>query len=151
MGARHERSRNFSPSASFRYFVSLLFFACLPGASVLADGFIYVSDWVPSVRRIPRPPHLPRPHFPLEVTRHRVTVEIDENFARTRVAETFHNRNNRQLEGTYIFPLPAGASITDFTMKIGGKEVSGEVRRAGRRPWDRTPCGPALCHFRRRP
>ncbi len=127
MGARHESSRNLSRSAFSRISVALLFFACLPGASALADGFIYVSDWIPHVRRVPRPPHLPRPHFPLEVTRHRVTVEIDENFARTRVEETFHNRNNRQLEGTYIFPLPVGASITNFTMKIGGKEVSGEV------------------------
>ena len=42
MGARRETSRNDFRKASSRFFIALLFFSCLPGASALADGFIYV-------------------------------------------------------------------------------------------------------------
>ena len=101
--------------------LAALLLSFLPLPSLVADGFIYVPEPgpIPGIGR--------RPHFPLEVTRHRVKVEIDENVARTRVEETFHNRNPRQLEGTYLFPLPPEAAIADFTMKINGKEVAGEV------------------------
>ncbi|HVR74879.1 MAG TPA: VIT domain-containing protein [Planctomycetota bacterium] len=107
----------------------LVGFAAAPGDAVLANGLIYIPDVrviSPPVQPRPRP-WLPRPNFPLEVTRHRVTVEIDETAARTRVEETFYNPNDAQLEGVYLFPLPAGAAVSDFRMKMGGKEVSGEI------------------------
>ncbi len=97
----------------------------LPGRALLADGMIYVD-----IHRIPPPRPfvpVPRPEFPLQVTKHRVEVRIDDAAARTRVEETFHNPNGFQLEGTYLFPLPPGASVSNFVMKIGGKEVGGEV------------------------
>jgi Ca-activated chloride channel family protein len=103
-----------------------LFSAFVAALPLRADGFIYVQDvhWV----RVPRPAPWPvRPNFPLEVTRHRVTAEIDETAARTRVEETFSNPNDGQLEGVYLFPLPADAAVTSFTMRIGGREVTGEM------------------------
>ena len=57
--------------------------ALVAPSPVLADGFIYVPDGVVVLPRPvpprPRPPRRPpRPHFPLQVTRHRVSVEIDD-------------------------------------------------------------------------
>ena len=111
------------------WMLGLAVLTAVPRSVARADGFIYVSDEV-EVRRLPRPPHrprLPRPHFPLRVTLHRVQAEVEETLAHTRIEERFHNPNPRQLEGTYIFPLPPGASVTQFAMKMGGKEVTGEI------------------------
>lgn len=110
--------------------LALVVLSLAPGASLLADGFIYIEPHVvdvPHPTPQPRPRRIARPQFPLRVTRHHVTVEVDGNVARTRVDETFHNPNPRQLEGTYLFPLPPGASISNFAMSMNGKIVDGEV------------------------
>ncbi len=92
--------------------------ACFTGV-VRGDGFIVIHDG-------PVVPH----HFPfapLEVAYHRVNVEIDHPVAVTRVDQEFYNPNGRQLEGTYLFPLPAGATIDKFSMNIGDKQVEAEL------------------------
>ncbi len=72
---------------------------------------------------IPNEPNLP----PLGITRHRVTVEIDGQAARTSIEQTFINRTQRPLEATYVFPIPRGAALSRFTMLINGKEQAGEL------------------------
>lgn len=93
-----------------------------------ADGFIIVLPPEPP-RPIPHPrPIPPRPaYFPLAVKSHRVTVAIDEQVATTEVDEVFSNPNPVDLEGTYIFPLPEGASVSKFSLFMGGKEVEAEL------------------------
>jgi Ca-activated chloride channel family protein len=84
-----------------------------------ADGFIVISDPTP----VPG-------HFvfaPLEVTYHHVTVNITDQVASTAVDEEFHNSSNRAVEGTYIFPLPAGAHIDKFSMDINGRQTDAEL------------------------
>src|SRR6201999_891882 len=83
-----------------------------------ADGFIVIPDG----------PHVPG-HFtfaPLEVTFHHVAVDIRDGVAKTSVDEEFYNPNGRQLEGTYIFPLPSGAHIDRFAMDVNGRTVDAE-------------------------
>ena len=48
----------------------------------------------------------------------------------TRVKQTFRNPTSRQLEATYVFPVPKGASVKKFTMWVDGKEVTGELVEA---------------------
>src|SRR5207249_3265518 len=48
----------------------------------------------------------------------------------TKVEQTFRNHTNRNLEATYLFPVPRGASVRKFTMWVNGKEVSGELVEA---------------------
>jgi Ca-activated chloride channel family protein len=89
-----------------------------------ADGLIVISEPTP----IPN-------HFafaPLEVTFHHVTVDIKDQIAVTRVDEEFYNPNGRRLEGTYIFPLPAGAHIDKFSMDIDGKMADAEMLDAAK-------------------
>ncbi len=61
----------------------------------------------------------------LELVSLQVTVTIDGPRARTLVDHVFRNPHNRQLEGTFEYPLPAGASPSYFAMFLNGS--SGQV------------------------
>jgi Ca-activated chloride channel homolog len=69
---------------------------------------------------------------PLAMLNHKVTIKIDEQVAVTRVEQTFRNHTSRQLEATYVFPVPKGASVNKFTMWVDGKEVKGEMVEAAK-------------------
>ena len=66
---------------------------------------------------------------PLSLTYERVKVTIVGQVATTTVEQSYHNRTDRDLEAEYIFPLPAGASVRDFSMWVGGKRYRGRSRR----------------------
>src|SRR5437660_1649612 len=67
---------------------------------------------------------------PLAMLNHQVKVAIDDQVAVTTVEQTFRNHTDRQLEATYIFPVPKGASVRKFSMWVDGKEVRGELVEA---------------------
>lgn len=73
----------------------------------------------------------PRPQqnftVPLSVTKHHVKVAINDLAATTKVDQTFYNKENRTIEGLYMFPLPESASISGFEMDIDGKMTKGEL------------------------
>ncbi len=45
----------------------------------------------------------------------------------TDITQIFLNTENRQVEALYTFPVPNGASVSNFSMIINGKEMIGEV------------------------
>jgi Ca-activated chloride channel family protein len=108
--------------------------------SVRAAGLIIVHEpdfW----RRLPphfpppvRPPIVvppPRPVWaPLEVSFTKADVKVRDQIARATIEQEFYNPNARQLEGTFIFPVPKGAQIDKFTMEINGKPVEAELLAA---------------------
>jgi Ca-activated chloride channel family protein len=118
------------------------------GLLVSAAPLSPLSQRTPHATTRPRPP--PRPRLgrprpgrrtadpsdtnaaPLDLVSHHVTVSIDEQVAVTRVEQTFRNHTDRQLEATYVFPVPKGASVNKFAMWVGGKEVKGEMVEADR-------------------
>src|SRR5437773_2115984 len=67
---------------------------------------------------------------PLAMLNHQVSIAIEDQVATTRVEQTFRNHTDRQLEATYIFPVPKGASVRKFSMWVDGKEVRGELVEA---------------------
>lgn len=67
---------------------------------------------------------------PLAMLNHQVQISIDDQVAITRVEQVFRNHTDRQLEATYIFPVPKGASVRKFSMWVDGKEVQGELVEA---------------------
>ncbi len=69
---------------------------------------------------------------PLAMLNHKVTISIEDQVAVTRVEQTFRNHTDRQLEATYIFPVPKGANVNKFTMWVGDKEVTGELVEAAK-------------------
>jgi Ca-activated chloride channel family protein len=75
-------------------------------------------------------PPLPHPIAQLAVKYHRVTVKIDRQVAVTHVDQVFYNPNTWAVEGTYTFPLPAEAAVSQFTLWVDGKPVEGKVLNA---------------------
>ena len=63
----------------------------------------------------------------LEIIEHDVEVTINNGIAVTHVNQVFLNKENRQVEALYTFPVPKGASVSNFSMWINGKEMVGEV------------------------
>jgi len=98
-------------------------------AAAFADGLIVIDRPPPGWRP---PPHVPHAFAPLEVRRHHVTVSVEGQVATTEVDQTFFNPNDRQLEGTYLFPVPKGAKIDSFAMDIDGKLTEAELLDAAK-------------------
>jgi Ca-activated chloride channel family protein len=101
--------------------------ALMTPALARADGFIIIHDPPPAT-------HVPG-HFrfaPLEVTYHRVSVDIQDSVATTTVDQEFYNPNGSRLEGTYLFPLPEGTHIDKFSMDVNGKMMEAELLDAGK-------------------
>jgi Ca-activated chloride channel family protein len=87
-----------------------LTFACV---SAFGDGMIF--------------PEPVTPDQPFSVDYHRVTINIVDRVAKTAVDQLFTNSQPRDLEATYMFPLPEGAAINRFSMYVEGKELAGTV------------------------
>jgi len=87
-----------------------------------ADGIIIVDP----------PPDVPMVKLDeaLAIKYHHVDVTIDDQVATTRVDQVFINDNPWAAEGTYVFPLPEGAAVSDFVMWVDGKPVRGEILEA---------------------
>lgn len=96
-----------------------------------AQGFIVVDE--PTTPVPPIDGRQPRyvPFTPVEVRSLSADVDVTGMVAVTSVEQTFYNPCPRQLEGTYIFPLPEGAAVDRFSMEINGKETTGEMLDAG--------------------
>jgi Ca-activated chloride channel family protein len=63
----------------------------------------------------------------LEIKEQDVHVTINNGIAVTDVDQVFVNTENRIVEALYTFPVPKGASVSNFSMWIDGKEMIGEV------------------------
>jgi len=86
----------------------------------LADGII-----------IPDPPPVPMPEpVWLTIRYHRVVVTIEDQVATTRIDQVFCNEQDWEVEGTYVFPLPSGATVSEFVMWVDGEPVEAEVLEA---------------------
>ena len=64
---------------------------------------------------------------PLAIRYHRVETEIESQVATTTVRQEFMNTTDRQLEATYVFPIPSGATVRSFSMWMNGKKVEGDL------------------------
>jgi Ca-activated chloride channel family protein len=78
----------------------------------------------------PMPCPGPIPMEQLVVRYHHVTVTIQDQVAVTHVDQVFYNPNDWQIEGTYIFPIPVDAVVTNFVLWVDGKPIEGQVLEA---------------------
>lgn len=63
----------------------------------------------------------------LKIKEQDVRVVINNGIAVTHIDQVFVNTENRIVEALYMFPVPKGASVSNFSMVINGKEMIGEV------------------------
>ena len=94
-----------------RRFLPVLLVLAWAGAAQ-ASGLL-----VPEEKKVP----------PLAMVSHKVGIQIEDQVAVTKVEQVFRNHTDRQLEATYIFPVPKGSSVNKFTMTVNGKDVAGEL------------------------
>lgn len=95
----------------------------LLAAPALADGFM-----LPSLRDEPIASRVELPNF--TVRKHQVQVKIQNQVAKTQVHQIFYNPSRRDLEGTYLFPVPEGASVSAFEMDVNGQMAPAELLKA---------------------
>ncbi len=100
----------------------LLAFLFITTATVSAQGVI-----VPGCRRCPDPPRVPLPNS-LPIKSIKIDTRISSQVATTHVEQIFRNDTDVVLEGTYFFPIPEQASITEFAIWDGDRRLVGEVR-----------------------
>src|SRR5258705_3842979 len=75
--------------------------------------------------RLPRPITLPRS---LPIKSIKIDTKISSHVATTHVEQLFRHATDATLEGTYLFPIPEQASITEFAIWDGDRRLVGEVR-----------------------
>lgn len=74
-----------------------------------------------------------RPDFQpteLELRRHAINAQLHEQMAVVTVEHEFYNPGATTVEGTFLFPLPANAHVSRFSMNVDGKEMAGELLSA---------------------
>ena len=101
--------------------VSLLFSIA---ATAAAQGVI-VPGPCDRCPRPPRPITLPRT---LPIKSIKIDTKISSQVATTHVEQIFRNDTDATMEGTYFFPIPEQASITEFAIWDGDRRLVGEVR-----------------------
>jgi Ca-activated chloride channel homolog len=110
----------------------LVLLAALAPLPARADGIIVPQP--PVCDPCPPPPCLgpdlcptSSPMTQLDIRYHQVQVTIQDQLAVTHVDQVFYNPNDWAVEGTYLFPLPADAAVTSFTLWMDGQPVQGQV------------------------
>ena len=106
---RFPESTTWRRAAAILAALAALALAALPAA---ADGIM-----------IPKRPDAPN----FAVKYHRVDVKIEGQVATTSIDQVFENRTNREQEAVYIFPLPHGASVREFTLYDQGRPLHAEL------------------------
>jgi Ca-activated chloride channel family protein len=125
----------FSSNQVYEKMILLIAVLFIGNLKTFSAGFIIVHDsdfWrrpptiippIPPPRPIP-----PRPIWaPLEVNLVQIKTTIDDQYATTFIDQEFYNPNPQRLEGTFILPVPKGATINKFSMEIDGKKVEAEL------------------------
>jgi Ca-activated chloride channel family protein len=99
--------------------LTLLFVAVFPAQAQLPEP----------VRRVPIVP--PNWNFEgLKIEYQRVNTMIEDQVATTHIDQLFVNDNDWMLEGVYLFPLPAGATVSELTMWVDGVPIESKILEA---------------------
>ena len=119
----------------------LLLVLLLVPALAQGQGLLVVVDPDQHVR-LPRPiiiwpPHRPRPPRPVppppatyKIQELDVSARLIDQVAQVRVSQSFVNTGSRQLEVSFIFPLPYDGAVDQMTLLVDGKEYPAELMGA---------------------
>ena len=113
----------------------LLAILCLAAtSSAYSQGVLIVVDPGQSVR-LPRPPIIwpphprPRPTPPAtyKIGELEVNARLVDQVAQVQVSQSFVNTGSRQLEVSFVFPLPYDGAIDSLTLLVDGKEYPAKL------------------------
>lgn len=108
-----------------------LLLALLP-VEALAQGIVLERLVVETEPQTPERVPEPRGGWAIRLVDQKIRATVEDQAAVFEVTQIFHNPNAWPGEGIYLFALPEGASVSRFTMQMGGKDVPGEVLDANR-------------------
>ena len=63
----------------------------------------------------------------VEIRSHRVDVDVKDQVATTHVSQVFHNPHDWVAEGTYVFPIPPDAAVSEFSMTMDGEPIEAKL------------------------
>ena len=69
----------------------------------------------------------PTQQLSLKIKSHLVNITVTDQVAVTEIDQIFYNPFPTQMEGHYLFPLPADANVNQFSMWMNGIEVHAEI------------------------
>ena len=116
----------------------------LAPAAAWSQGLLVVTD-PNQVVRLPRPiiiwppphPHPPRPIPPprprpippasYKIKELGVQTRLVDQVAQVQVSQTFVNTGSRQLEVSFVFPLPYDGAVDQMTLMVDGKEYPAKL------------------------
>lgn len=75
-------------------------------------------------RPIVRPPQTETSYKIKEIS---IRTRVQDQIARTQVTQSFVNTGNRQMEVSFVFPLPYDGAIDRLTFMVDGKEYDAEL------------------------
>jgi Ca-activated chloride channel family protein len=79
--------------------------------------------------RLPRPihTHVPAPPESYKIGEIEVQGRITDQVARVQVSQTFVNTGSRQMEVSFVFPLPYDGAIDQLTLLVDGQEYPAKL------------------------
>lgn len=113
----------------------ILAWVCFAPAIALAQGLL-IDDRDEQRYRLPRPiwPHPPTPR-PVPEQSYRikeleVNVSLQDQIAKVQVSQSFVNTGSRQMEVSFVFPLPYDGAVDRMTFMVDGKEFDAKLMTA---------------------
>ncbi|MHC4400980.1 MAG: VIT and vWA domain-containing protein [Planctomycetota bacterium] len=96
--------------------------------AVEAQGLLLVTD-SPDRAPLPRPTVRPRPQPPVayKIKNLGVQARVTDQAARVQVSQSFVNTGSRQMEVSFVFPLPYDGAIDRLTFLVDGKEYPAQL------------------------
>ena len=88
---------------------------------------------IASAEPFPPPPIIEPPILPpivngdVKIEYQQVDVLIEDQIATTHIDQLFVNEHEWLLEGSYLFPLPAGATVSELTMWVDGEPIESKI------------------------
>lgn len=106
----------------------------IPPVPLIRPGVVRPGVTRPVVTPVPRPGTRPVLHgnvsFGLHLESETIKVDVVDQVAKTYIVQTFKNDTDRNLAGTYLFPLPDDTTFSSFSLHIDGKPVEGKILEA---------------------
>ncbi len=100
----------------------------LGGMPLIVNPHVRPGGTRPGTR--PQPVLKGQVSFGLRLEKAEVRVEINDQVAKTYITQTFFNDTDRNLAGTYLFPLPEDTTFSSYSLHIDGKPVEGKILEA---------------------
>ena len=106
-----------------------IFSPTVSAQGVLVPDHEHGDSW-----RLPRHhPHRPRPvrrpPQSYKIKEISINARIEDQVARTQVSQTFVNTGSRQMQVSFVFPLPYDGAVDRLTFLVDGKEYEAKLLR----------------------